>query len=204
MTMQIFLVTALAVEILTTQLPKAVVHRDYLAAPLVLSGGGFCPVNNIFTKVVFGELPPGLELSATGYLRGIPERMGSYTFLVRAGNDCSYTTRRFTLEVDGAPLLSVSEERLVFSKGAEPRMFTVSSSWRDMAYGIRMEPVVEWLQVEPLRGRTPVEDSGFVGDPVTATVDAGKLEPGTYRTSLRVWTWQGANQLVIPVVLEVR
>jgi len=202
--MQIFLITALAVEILTTQLPQAVVHRAYLAAPLVVSGGAFCPVNNIFTKVVFGELPPGLSLSAAGYLRGIPQRMGSYTFLVRAGNDCSFATRRFTLEVDAAPLLQASQERLVFAKLAEPRVFTVSSSWKDMAYGIRMEPAVEWLQVEPLRGRTPVEDSGFVGDQVTVTVDAGKLEPGTYRTSLRVWTWQGANQLVIPVVLEIR
>ncbi len=193
-------------EILTLDLPVAVVERPYQPEPIRVVGGFRCTVNNIGLSVVLGELPPGLALSGAGYLRGTPARMGSYTFAIRAGNDCGWTTQAYTLRVEGAALLAASVERLEFrwrQGGAMPaaQVVTIGSNRTGMVYDV--QAAAPWLRAEPLRGRTPGAGSALQGDPVTVTVYTGSLAPGVYRTELVVAAWDAVERVRIPVVLVV-
>ncbi|MBL8210705.1 MAG: hypothetical protein JNK87_08340 [Bryobacterales bacterium] len=193
-------------EILTLELPVALVDRPYQPEPIRVAGGFRCTVNNIGMSVVLGELPPGLVLSGAGYLRGTPTKMGNYTFAIRAANDCAWTTQAYTLRVDAAPLLASSVERLEFrwrhgGPMPAPQAVTVGSNRVGLAYEV--QTIVPWLRAEALRGRTPGAGSAFQGDPVTVLVDPAKLAPGVYRTELVLTAWDAVERLRIPVVLVV-
>lgn len=194
-------------EILTLELPVAMVDRPYAPEPIRVAGGFRCTLNNIGTNVVLGKLPPGLTLSGAGYIRGTPREIGSYTFAIRAGNDCDWTTQAYTLRVDAAPLLQGSAQRLEFrwtqGAGMPPaQSFTVGSNRMGLEYDVQTGSV-PWLRAEPLRGRTPGAGSPFQGDPVAVTVDPGKLAPGVYRAELVIAAWDAVERLRIPVVLTV-
>lgn len=206
--MEFFFLAAFWLDFATGPLPRAVVGQPYLPGPIAVQGGARCTNNNVHTRVVMGELPEGITLSAAGYLRGIPRRTGSYSFLVRAGNDCAYSTRLFLLDVDGAPVLHVSEESLRFavtqgSEAPHPQTFTVAANWRDMPYAIEGDQP-EWLELRPLRGRTPLPESPLTGDPVTVHVDPAKLAPGVYRAVLRIAAPQVVEVQTVRIEVTVR
>jgi len=194
-------------EIATQGLPTAIVHKPYTQDPIIALGPSRCPQNNVHFSVAFGQLPPGLRLSASGHLIGTPTQTGAFQFLVRAGNDCEYATRSFDLKVEGAPIMVHHPDALEFEytpNGPLPPAQTliVSSSWPDTPYSIDAVGA-DWLIAQPLRGRTQLPDGGHSGDPVSIQIDPAKLAPGTYRASLRLSAWQAANSPVIPVTLRI-
>jgi len=190
------------------ELPVAILHRPYSTEPLVVEGGERCSANNVRFQVSSGRLPAGLRLTSGGYFAGTPRELGAFEIEVRATNNCGHATRGFTLRVDGAPILLLSADSLEFeytSGGTLPSasLLFVSSSWRDMPYSIEAEGAA-WVQLRPLRGRTPTEDTPHQGDPVSVSIDPSKLVPGTYRTYLRATAWQTSNEPAVAVTLVVR
>ena len=59
--------------------------------------------DSIAYRVLTGEMPPGLELTAegeiTGTLRNVPASVSSYSFTIRASNDRLSSDRTFTIRV---------------------------------------------------------------------------------------------------------
>src|SRR5215475_12411711 len=105
-------VPAFGLEILTRELPVAVLNRPYGAEPLTVSGGGQCTENGPSFRVIAGALPDGLRLTPAGYWEGIPKTEGIYWFTVRVANSCQATSRVYSLRVDGMPILVASEQSL--------------------------------------------------------------------------------------------
>lgn len=200
-------VPAGALEVITSTLPAAVVHRPYGPDPIQVSGGGRCTYNHLSFRVIQGRLPDGVTLSAGGYLSGIPRQTGNFHFMVRIGNDCEVIGKSFVLRVEGAPILEASPASIEFhyrTGGAtpEPARILVASSWRDLPYWIETGGA-DWIEIRPLLGRTPPDGHALHADPVSIAVDPLKLKPGTYRINLRIVAWQAANDVRIPVTVAV-
>ena len=56
-------------------------------------------------SVIAGTLPPGLQLTSTGSLQGVPFEVSTrtlYTFVVRATSGTTITDRTFSLDIKGA------------------------------------------------------------------------------------------------------
>ena len=86
---------AAALSIVASRLPDGVVGRPYAAS--LAARGGVSPVR--WTKVR-GTLPRGLRLGADGRVRGIPQRAGSFSIVVKLTDaQRSSATRRFALRV---------------------------------------------------------------------------------------------------------
>lgn len=206
-----FLLLALpawGLEIVTGELPVAIIGRPYAPEPLSIQGGGMCAENGVSVKVAFGPLPEGVRLTPAGYFHGTPWKEGAYTFIVRAANACQVATRTYTLRVDGAPILVASEEALEFAYtvGAHvppAQVFHVAANRRDLPYECEA-PGSAWLDWRPLRGRTPMEGSSLQGDPVDVLVNVDKVAAGVYRTVLRCTAWQASREARVGVTLTVR
>jgi hypothetical protein len=72
-----------------------------------------------------GPLPPGVTLSASGLLSGIPTAGGTYKFIITASNGVApNATQLFTLTVDkAATTCSLAVSSVIFSNG-QPTIFT--------------------------------------------------------------------------------
>lgn len=195
------------IDFQTDLLPPAIVHKPYGPAPLVAVGGGRCVPNILGFEVVKGSLPPGLSLSAAGVLSGMPREEGVYSFSIRAANGCVSRARPFRLSVSGPPVLELQPERVEFryqTGGAAPAMQTlrVSANFAGLAYAVEAEGA-SWLELRPMRGRTPPEGSALRHDVVELWVDPSKLQPGEYRVRVRAEAWQAGNAPSASVVLKV-
>jgi hypothetical protein len=190
------------------QLPPAISGRTYAAGPITVVGGSRCPRNAPALRVVGGELPEGLSLTAAGYLAGTPTQPGRHSFVVRAATDCEAIQQEFELEVTGAPVLSVEPRSVEISlpQGApppqDPLVVQVRSSWGGMAYTVDGGDA-EWLRATPVRGETPPAGGILDSDALELHVDPSRLPPGTYRVVMRLSTFRGANAPVVPVTLRV-
>jgi hypothetical protein len=196
-----------ALDVVTTTLPAAIVHRPYGPDPIQVSGGGRCTYNHVSFRVIQGRLPDGMTLSPGGYLSGIPRQTGNFPFMVRIGNECEVIGKSFALRVEGAPILEVSPASLEFhhrigAANPDPAQILVASSWRDLPYWIEAAGA-DWIAIQPLLGRTPPDGHALHADPVRIGVDPTKLKPGVYRTSIRIVAWQAANEVRIPVTVTV-
>jgi hypothetical protein len=194
-------------EILTADLPPAIVGRPYNPEPLIVGGGGACPMNNPSFRILWGDLPAGVRLSAAGYFSGVPRRTGTYPLLIQAASDCARVRREFTLTVGAAPILFLTPAELTIryrAGGPPPASGTllVTSSWGDLAYAVDASGA-DWLSLRPLNGRTPVPGSALTGDPVQVAADPNKLKPGTYRAFVRASAWESLNQPLATVTLIV-
>ena len=68
-------------------------------------------------SVIAGSLPPGLQLTSTGLLQGVPFEVATrtlYTFVVRATSGTTITDRTFSLDISGAdaPTFTTATGRL--------------------------------------------------------------------------------------------
>jgi hypothetical protein len=96
-----FAVTPAGLKILTTSIPAAIVHVPYSAT--LDAGGGTLPYS---WKVVSGELPQGLSLTASsGVISGIPARAGQFSFSVQVAGSSSTALGAFQIS-SSAPSMS--------------------------------------------------------------------------------------------------
>lgn len=150
--------------------------------------------------VVGGVPPPGIQLSRLGYFTGSPLRTGVFPFAIRVSNGCSWTAKRFTLTVTGAPVITVSPVRLAFD-GAGEKTLHVSATWPKLFYAVNTS--AEWVKVSPAHGFTPRESSAMLGDQLTVAVDPGVLKPGRYSATITISAWQALESPTVIVELEV-
>ncbi|MBI4908974.1 MAG: hypothetical protein HY820_35465 [Acidobacteria bacterium] len=194
-------------DLITKELPPAVIHRPYAPEPLVVQGCGVCADNGVTFRLAFGALPEGVRLTPAGYFQGIPKKEGSYFFIVQAANSCQRTRRGYTLRVGGAPILVASESSFEFfhTTGAvmpAPKTFHIAANWHDMPYQCDAGGA-NWLDWRPMRGRTPPEGSPLQGDPVDVYIIPDKLVSGVYRAPLRCTAWGATRDVTVMVTLSV-
>ena len=94
-----------SVAITTTTLPNPVIGTPYNAG--LAAGGGTPPYQ---WSLQSGSLPPGLSLSAGGYITGTPTGAGSYTFTVQTLDSSSPTRQSATavLTISSVAALSIT------------------------------------------------------------------------------------------------
>ena len=71
------------------------------SSALSASGGNGTPVS--WSLVPSSSLPPGLSLSTTGVISGVPTAAGAYAFDVRARDDVQVAEQAFSITVAGGP-----------------------------------------------------------------------------------------------------
>lgn len=193
-------------EIISREMPRAIVDRAYEPPPLEVQNGGRCPVGGMGYAVISGSLPPGVHLSHAGYLTGTPAKIGSYWFAVRAANGCSRATRWIEVVVTGAPILRIFPDRLRFvvdDGPTPPQTVRVSSSWPRLEYQVSIKTSKEWLKAIPRRGITPRAGDSMDADVMEISVDAKGMKPGFYRGEVAVSAWGAIEAPVLKVELVV-
>jgi len=193
-------------EIAARDLPWAVVDRAYSPAPMEVVDGGKCPVGGVGFAVISGALPAGVRLSRAGYLTGVPAKIGSYWFAVRAANACSHTTRWMELKVSGAPILHVSPERVRFVADdglLRPQTVRVSASWPRIEYQAVVRTGKEWLKATPRRGVTTKPGDSIDADLLELTVDPKGLKAGFYRGEVVLSAWGAVEAPIVKVEFVV-
>jgi len=152
------------VELLTEELPWAVMDRAYSPAPLDVRVTGRCPAGGVGFAVVSGVLPSGLKLSRLGYFSGVPTQTGLFEFNVRAVNGCSWAARHFALLVTEPPKLKTSPEHLAVAcrPGTNPALVGIhlTATWPQLAYGANVtyaDVGSKWLEAVPAHGMTSKE-----------------------------------------------
>jgi hypothetical protein len=188
------------IEFVTQDLPWAVVDKPYFPPPLEVRSSGACPLGGVGFSLVGGALPAGVELSKLGYFSGSPLRTGEFLFGIRVSNGCTWTSRRFTLTVTGAPVITVSPEKLSFD-GAGEKLLQISATWPRVSYGVTS--TADWLKISPAHGFTPRATSALTSDEVVVTADHGALKPGHYSATITVAAWQAFEASTVTVELEV-
>jgi hypothetical protein len=196
-----------AAAIVPRALPTAIVGMGYDAGPLTLTSGQDCPQNHAALRIVEGQLPNGLELSAAGYFSGSPSEPGTFSFVVRAANPCGSRQQKFTLEVTGAPVLVVTPDFLhleyqIGSGPLQPLHLRVASSHNGLAYRVDA-PAWSWLRLRQRHGATPIDGSAFDSDIVEVAIDSRQLSPGRFQIPLRFSAWRSANNPVVLLHLNV-
>src|SRR5712691_7889746 len=195
------------IEFVTEELPWAVVDNGYSPPALEVRVSGMCPLGGVGYAVVSGAPPPGVQLSRLGYFSGAPLRTGSFAFTIRATNGCSWTGRRFTIVVTGAPVLSVTPTKLEFHyTTGEVRLpeqvVQVSATWPKLPYQATVTSG-DWLRVAPEHGFTPRAGSAMAEDQVHVRVETAGLKPGHYSATIAISAWQALNAPVVTVELTV-
>jgi hypothetical protein len=102
------------IEFVTADLPWAIAEKGYEAPPLEVRVSGSCPIGGVGYAVVSGALPPGVQLSRLGYFSGAPVHTGQFSFTLRASDGCGWAEKQFTLEVTGAPVITVTPVHISF------------------------------------------------------------------------------------------
>lgn len=194
------------VEFVTDSLPWAIAEKGYEASPLEVRVSGSCPIGGVGYAVVAGALPPGIQLSRSGYFSGIPLHTGEFSFTVRASDGCGKAEKEFRLVVTGAPVLGVAPEHVAFTaKSGEivaEQQLRVSATWPRLAYRLNLSNAA-WLSATPDHGTTPREGSGMASDIVHLRVDLTGLKPGHYRASILISSWQALRPVRVEVELTV-
>jgi hypothetical protein len=191
--------SAADIEFVTQNLPWAIADKAYAPPPLQVRSSGACGLGGVGYTVVGGVLPPRLALSKLGYFSGTPVRTGDFGFAVRVSNGCSWTAKRFVLTVTGAPVITISPERLVF-KGAGEKTVRISSTWPRLTY--RAISSAGWVKIAPAHGFTPRPSSALTGDDAVISVDPAGLKPGRYDATIEVDAWEALDAGRLSVELD--
>ena len=186
------------------RLPDAMVGKVYAGGPLVVEGGGQCPRNQLWVRLVGGTLPAGMYLSAAGQFGGLPMEAGNYEFVVRVENGCGWSDQSMTLEVVGAPIMLANpaalEFRVIAGQLVAPAAIQVSSNRAGQPYTV--ETSAPWLRARPRAGRTPASGSALSADLVDVEIDTATLLPGQHRASIDIGGWR-MGPVSVPVRVEV-
>jgi len=188
------------IEFVTQDLPWAVIDKPYAPPALEVRSSGACPLGGVGYSVVGGLPPPGIQFSRLGYFTGSPLRTGVFPFAIRVSNGCNWTAKKFTLTVTGAPVITVSPQRLTFD-GAGEKLLRISATWPKLPYAATTS--AEWVKVSPTQGFTPRESSALAEDRVAVAVNPGALKPGHYSATIAISAWQALEAPIVAVELDV-
>lgn len=93
-------------KVTTSSLPPAVVNQMYSPVQLTATGGTGPPYQ---WSLVTGNLPPGMNLTASGIINGTPTAAGTYPFTVRATDDTQQSgTGALSISVSGPAITTSS------------------------------------------------------------------------------------------------
>ena len=86
--------------------------------------------STITYSVIAGTLPPGIQLTSTGLLQGVPFEVATrtlYTFVVRATSGTTITDRTFKLDIKGAdaPSIATAEGQLALDDSTSVGLYWV-------------------------------------------------------------------------------
>jgi sugar lactone lactonase YvrE len=154
----------------STSLPQGTVGTPYAQA--LFASGGTPPYS---WSVTFGSLPPGLSLSSTGSITGVPTAAGSSLFTVQVTDSASLTSSA-TFGIVIAPSTPTG---LTITTPATLVSGAVGSAYSQVLYATAGTPPYAWsLAAGTLPTGLGLSSSGMiVGTPVAA---------GTFNFSLRV------------------
>jgi len=88
-------------------LPHGISGQSY-SYQIQSTGGQGSIVYNLYD----GSLPPGLSLSVSGLLSGIPNSPGEYSFTIQATDGCQSVRKEFKLRIECPPLIIISPSQL--------------------------------------------------------------------------------------------
>lgn len=181
-------------------LPDALLNRPYGPDAARERVSTRCNMPIPSTRVVAGELPPGLRMTGRGDVEGIPAAPGLFAFSVEVSDGCTRRIEERRIRVIPAPILTAEAEMLELrcGRGSPPfpgGIVRISGSAPGRAYSVDIAYGEEkpWLQAAMRDGSLPAEGSALESDTLRLTIDPGKLAGGVYTARLRVSTWQGAN-----------
>lgn len=137
-------------------------ERDYFSLQLEAEDADSTTLT--YSKIA-GNLPPGIELTTSGELRGVPFEVSSrslYNFVVRASDGTNIADRTFSLQIKGAdaPSFVTASGQLDLSDSTR-----VGNRW--VLDGSYIEYQVEAIDTDTAAGQTLVYD-----------IAEGKLPPG--------------------------
>jgi len=143
-------------------------ERDYFLLQLEAEDADSTTLT--YSKIA-GNLPPGIELTTSGELRGVPFEVSSrslYNFVVRASDGTNIADRTFSLQIKGAdaPSFVTGSGQLDLSDSTR-----VGNKW--VLDGSYIEYQVEAVDTDTAAGQTLIYD-----------IAEGKLPPGITMSSL--------------------
>lgn len=130
-----------------------------------------------------GTLPPGISLSPTGVLNGLPTVAGNWAFKLKVQDSLLYTAERACqLRVNGPFRVSPSELtfRAVSGAPAPAQMLSVWGQTAGQSFTARSATSngTPWLRVSPANGTLPAA--------IQVSADASGLAPGRYTGEVTV------------------
>jgi uncharacterized protein (TIGR03437 family) len=183
----------------TSPLPTAVATAVYTQTISVT--GGTVPYSFVITDTP----PPGLTLSLSGVLNGVPSSIGTFTFTVQVTDELNFTTSmQYKVTFTGAPpLLQVSPSTLSFASSiggnAPPSqsLSIVSTNGSAAPYAITVDsgapgtPAPAWLTVSPLSGTSPAS--------IIVAAAPGQLTAQTYKATIHVTVPKSTSQASVDI-----
>jgi len=165
----------------------AINEREFYSLQLEATAG-----STITYSVIAGSLPPGIQLTSTGLLQGVPFEVAKrtlYTFVVRATAGTTITDRTFKLDIKGAdaPTFSTASGQLELDDSTSVGLywvidgssinFQMSATDTDTATG-------QTLIYDIVKGKLPpgvtMNDAGLISGIVELTDDERYGAQGGY------------------------
>ena len=192
-------VTVLAVS--PDYLPPAMVGTQY--SQTLIPSGGTSPYT--LSLNVFSEMPPGLSLSSSGVLSGIPQYPGYFSLYLTLTDSTGNTLNNaYSITVDrtlgDSPAISLSPKpiQIVYTLGSpSPVVIPVNVNTTSGAYAFT-------LAESGLPGANLSANAGTTPAPVNLSIDTTGLGAGSYSGLIGVAAPQTVNQFdTVPVLLTV-
>jgi uncharacterized protein (TIGR03437 family) len=153
----------------------------------VQAAGGAPP----YTFAIVGTPPPGLVLSPSGMLSGVPTMLGTFNFEVQVTDSLQLTiSQKFQVLIAMVPSVQVSTTSLTFGGDAggeppAPQIVTITSaSLTPVNFSALVDARQDsttapaWIKVSLANGTAPAA--------LTVSVDPGTLAANTYRARIRL------------------
>lgn len=179
--------------------PVAWVGLEYNHGPLFVESAGRCPQGAVAVRVVDGEFPPGLSLDAAGYVSGVAQTPGVYTFTLEMQTVCTRAMEQVHMETAIAPVLRASQEVLHFKaeRGGTPpaeQQVAVAGNRPGIVLAVQVRGA-PWLLAQ-------LQD--LLSDSIAIRVNPEGLTAGEYRGAVWVYTVGLNNARKIEVLLTVQ
>jgi hypothetical protein len=144
-------------------------ERDYFLLQLETEDADTDSTALIYSKIA-GTLPPGIELTTAGVLRGVPFEVATrslYNFVVRVSDGTNIADRTFSLQIKGADAPSFVTDTGQLDLSDSTR---VGNKW--VLDGSYIEYQIEAIDTDTAAGQTLIYD-----------IAEGKLPPGITMSS---------------------